>query len=92
MRSVEIYTAGDGTHSLIADQQRLTQGYTWTTIASGSGTISSIVVTGNNYPAWRAKVDNKILVNSGVSDNSSSSTFQQQQQRCYRYDAAGSND
>ena len=66
--SVEIYTGGSGTHSFNGGTATSHSATTWTTIASGSGTISSIVVTGSNYPAWRAiRVDGKELVDSGVS-------------------------
>ena len=65
--SVEIYTGGSGTYSFNGGASTSHSATTWTTIASGSGTISSIVVTGSNYPAWRAiRVDGKILVDAGV--------------------------
>ena len=63
-KSVEIYTAGSGTHSVDGGTTTTSHSsFTWTAVASGSGTISSIIVTGDNYPAWRAiRVDGKILV------------------------------
>ena len=60
---VEIYAHGAGTHSFNGGTAASHSDFTWTTIASGSGTISSITVTGSNYPAWSAiRVDNKLLV------------------------------
>ena len=80
---------------LMADQQRLTPRILGQHCYC-SGTISSIVVTGINYPAWRAiRVDNKILVNSGVSvaDNSFKLNFSNNSSNAaLGYDAAGSND
>jgi hypothetical protein len=65
--TVEIYTGASGTHSFNGGTAISHSAFTWTTIASGSGTVSSIVVTGINYPAWRAvRIDGKILVDSGI--------------------------
>jgi hypothetical protein len=65
--TVEIYTAASGTHSFNGGTAISHSAFTWTTIASGSGTVSSIVVTGINYPAWLAvRIDGKILVDSGI--------------------------
>ena len=67
--SVEIFANGAGTHSFNSGTATSHSAATWTTIATGSGTVSSIVVTGTNYPAWSAvKVDGEELVDPSFAD------------------------
>ena len=64
---VQIYTKGSGTHRFNGGTATAHEANEWVTIATGSGTITSIVVTGDNYPAWSAtRIDGQLLVDDGV--------------------------